>query len=179
MRNKVLTKERIIEVGESIIKNENLDACTTRRLANELDCGLGTIYNYFSSRETFLKQVFIHSWQKTFVKIEKVVKSDNTPDLKISEMFDTINRDISHRNGIGNYILKTAGNNAGDEDEISKYIKEVIKTLLRESSLLKDSIDEVIDIHTDWIYYGSIMLRKKGKDMELFKQQVMKKYFYK
>lgn len=178
MRNKVLTREKIIEVGEKIIKNESLEACSTRRLAKELNCALGTIYNYFSSRDAFLRQIFIHSWNKTFLKIEQLIGSDKTPDIKISEMFDVVNQDITHRNGIGDYILKTTCDKSKEEeDEISKYVKKVIKILLKESSSIKECSEEVIDINTEWIYYGSIILRKKGKDMELFKQAVIKKFF--
>ena len=66
MRNKISSKEAIIATGEKIIMEEGLAKCSIRRIAKELSLAVGTIYNYYPSREELLLQVFHVSWEKSF-----------------------------------------------------------------------------------------------------------------
>jgi AcrR family transcriptional regulator len=180
MRNKVLSKERLIEVAEDIIKEEGLEACSSRNIAKHANCALGTIYNYFESRDVFLQEVFIKSWDNTKKRLSEILKLDIPSNLKASKMFHVIDEDIQNRRGIGKYLFETVFKDNNKEcmfDILKDGILDIFVSLLKESDKNKNLNDATLQVVAEWIYYGAIVLRKNGSDTKTFYKIAIDRFF--
>jgi len=180
MRNKVLTKEKLIEVAENIIKEEGLDACTSRNIAKHANCALGTIYNYFDSRDSFLEQVFIQSWDKTKVKLSLISDLEISTKEKALKMFRLVEQDVKDRSGIGDYLFETVfkcENKKSLSEKTTNNILDIFIKILKESEKNSNLDDVSLRISAEWIYYGTIVLIKKEKDVETFYRLAIERFF--
>ncbi len=175
MRQKVLSKETIIEISEDIIKNEGLDSLTTRRLSKEAHCALGTIYNYFPSREDLLLDVFLDSWTKTERKLTDLLKEPLELKQKVMKMFRLVDEDIKNRGGIGEYLISSF--KSKNVDAILNRIIPILVSLLKQSKKTNHMDDETLEINAKWIYFGSLYMRKRDEKLSLFYNQVIDLFF--
>jgi AcrR family transcriptional regulator len=53
-RNRAAKRQAFVDVARSIIDTEGIDGLTMQRVATELDCGVGSIYRYFSSKDALV-----------------------------------------------------------------------------------------------------------------------------
>jgi AcrR family transcriptional regulator len=180
MRNKVLTKEKLIEVAENIIKEEGLEACTSRNIAKHANCALGTIYNYFESRESFLEQVFIHSWESTKLKLQEMLDADQLLKDKAINMFRTVNEDVNNRSGLGRYLFGSVFK-CKDMNSKANVVRtsglEILIKLLKQSEKNSRLTDIELELSAEWIYFGVISIRKQEEDMEKFFNLVVDRFF--
>ena len=177
MRQKVLSKEIIIDIAEEIIKEEGLDACTARYLAAKANCAIGTIYNYFDSRDDLLDHIFKSSWNKTYIKLKKILEEDLELNDKTIKIFKTIDYDIKNRGGVGEYLFKNIKDKDRYKETILFEISNFIMQLLKQSPKSKNYDEETLRINAEWIYFGLVFLRKRNMNMDLFYQQVIDKFF--
>ena len=105
MRKKVVNKETITEMAEKLIREEGLDKCSMRRISKELGIAVGTVFNYFESRERLLEAVFTSSWSKTADRIESVTAEEISTMDSLRRMTEIILEDIANRGGIGGQLM--------------------------------------------------------------------------
>lgn len=161
MRPKVITKKEIISIAENIIKDEGIKKCSMRRLSKELDVAIGTIYNYYKSRDELLLEVFEISWKRTLKAIEDYVDSQATPIEQIKEIVSILRRDVGNRNGLGKEIIIYRISEKGNKDhlDLAGSIAEKIQSILVKE--IKDH--EKCEIVSRWIIL--IIIDKLGKGM--------------
>lgn len=104
MRRKILSDKIIVKKAEKIIKEEGLEKCSMRRLSKELGIGVGTIFNYFESREVLLEAVFMSSWQKTLDLVDQTIENDLDTITSLKEIFTIITDDVMDRRGLGTLL---------------------------------------------------------------------------
>ena len=104
MRNRILTKESVLDAAEKIIVEEGMSQCSMRHISSALGVAVGTIYNYYSSREELLIDLFTISWKRTVMKAQSVVDASKERGLQITEFFDVVMADVKNRNGLGKEI---------------------------------------------------------------------------
>ena len=84
-------KEHILKVSEEIINEKGFDALTIRDVAKRSGYGVGTIYNYFSTKISILASLVLEEWQEDEkVLNEKIEKSPTFLD-SIKEVYLQIN----------------------------------------------------------------------------------------
>ena len=105
MRNKSTSREDVLIHALNIIKKEGMESCTARRLSTELKIAVGTIYNYFQSRDELLKECFIRSWHETTKKMEEISHKDINLEDKLKAILVQIENDVISRNGLGGYLF--------------------------------------------------------------------------
>ena len=64
-------KENAISVAREILLEEGIDGVTMRRIASECHIAVGTMYNYFSSKEYLIGCVVLEDWQKAYSAMDK------------------------------------------------------------------------------------------------------------
>lgn len=112
--------------GELGYKNTDM-----KKIAKKSNIAVGTLYNYYSSKEKLFLDVFKKSWKMTIQKI-KFLKSD--PNLELKDKFRGFIRiiceDVHLRKGMGKDLAQNQvfENN---EDQI-KFIKEELYQILIE-----------------------------------------------
>ena len=105
MRSKISSKDQIIEIAEKIIARDGVNGLKVRCLSKETGLAVGTIYNYFSSQEELIEEVFVLSWNKTNQRLTNIVNSNHSIEDKLTSFFDQLDTDIKARKGIGDYVL--------------------------------------------------------------------------
>lgn len=135
MRPKAITKTEIISIAEKVIKEEGIKKCSMRRLSKELSVAIGTIYNYYESRDELLLEVFEISWKRTLDDLEKYINPLDTPLDQIKDLISLIQRDVDHRNGLGQeiiiYRLKEKEND--DHLDIRGSLASIINSILEKA----------------------------------------------
>ena len=105
MKKKCLTQVSILKKAEYIIYSQGLNKCTIRNLAKELNVAVGTIYNYYESRESLLKDLLFMSWDNTIRRLNSLAENE---DLLLKDAIrrglNIIKEDIRNRGGIGQEI---------------------------------------------------------------------------
>ncbi|SHJ34387.1 transcriptional regulator, TetR family [Dethiosulfatibacter aminovorans DSM 17477] len=105
MRHKIVSKDQIIGQALKIIETEGPKKCSVRRLARELDVAVGTIYNYFDSREAFIVEAFMTSWTDTLGRLNSIAAKDGSRYELMTEIFEETMKDVRKRNELGKEIL--------------------------------------------------------------------------
>lgn len=104
MRNRILTKASVIDAAEKIIVDEGMAQCSMRRISGGLGVAVGTIYNYYGSREELLVDLFTISWKRTIQKVQSIVVPSRSRGVQITDFFKVITEDVKNRNGLGKNI---------------------------------------------------------------------------
>lgn len=180
MRNKVLTKEKLISIALDIIKKDGVEACTSRNIAEHANCALGTIYNYFKSQKEFLLEVFNFSWKNTEVKLQKVLVLDIQVEDKALLMFQIVNEDIKDRRGLGKFLFGSFTDNINNQDSAKKVLNngnEILMKLLKESKKNSNFNEEELRATAKWIYFGVIALHCEKVEAEAFYKVIIDKFF--
>lgn len=106
MKKKSLSSDLILKSAAGIVKERGVSSCTMRVLAKELNIAVGTLYNYYPSREELLRDLFDYSWKKTILKIDQIsLRSDGPVKDVLIEALEAIERDISDRQGLGKEVI--------------------------------------------------------------------------
>lgn len=175
MRQKISSKEEILSIALEIISSEGVESCTSRKLANECNVAVGTIYNYFTSRDELLRACFIHSWNETSKKLRKVCSESVSSDLKMKKFLSEIEKDIKKRNSLGAFLVQSNIIDFKKEKEPFFYeAQTLIKSILLDSSKYDNySGEELMDL-AKWIIYGHILFAKGSSDTENYQNLVIK-----
>lgn len=128
MRRKSLSRESILKAAGDLVSEQGVNECTIRLLASRLDIAVGTVYNYFPSREDLLHDLFHSSWNDTFRKIGEF-DQDASGSVKeaVEGAVAIVMDDIAARNGLGKEVI---GSRKGFEDirkDIEKSLTAIIE----------------------------------------------------
>jgi AcrR family transcriptional regulator len=176
MRQKIISKDEIINQALKIIQIEGLKSCSVRRIAKDLNIAVGTIYNYFDSRESFIIEAFNRSWKDTIVKAEKSLLSNDNKYDRLMEFFEIIISDVKKRNGLGAELSLLSGEKAKYyfhkvDISIENIIKKIILNNLKENERNNSLIHWICLIVLDCVKNNKEL---NNGDKELFKELIVK-----
>lgn len=138
MRPKIITNNDIITCAEELIKNEGIKKCSMRRISKELEVAIGTIYNYYKSRDELLLEIFEISWSRTLKSIDQDIDSSKSVIDQVKDVVAIVERDVKNRNGLGKEILiyrineKGNGDHLGLSDALGAKIFSILNSVIRE-----------------------------------------------
>lgn len=104
-RKKEAMRQKIIETALRLFRQSSVDEITMEKIAEEVDIAKGTLYNYFSSKES----IIIEYVKKHMKKIEKDILN------KLDELPNTEARLLAFFNHMFNDVI-------GDDDDIFRAI---------------------------------------------------------
>lgn len=78
-----------------MLLNNNYADLNIRELAKSCNLGLGTVYNYFSSKEELAGQIFKNDWDKTLQLVEELKDSDCPFKEKLRQVYSSLETFIS------------------------------------------------------------------------------------
>lgn len=176
MHPKVTSKEELLNISKQIVKEDGIDAINIRVLANRCDIAVGSIYNYFSSKEVLLISVVEAIWNEIF-NFSDMDKPKNTVDL-VERILDSVESGKKiYPDFIGLHALSFNKNNRQDAKKRMKLYFDRFKTLLR-TSLDKDAInwnyqsfskDDLTDIIFNLIFSQLIFDINKTSILQMLK----------
>lgn len=65
-------RENILKESKRILKTESYDKLTVRRVAKACGVAVGTVYNYFPSKEMLTAGVMLDDWQRSLEQMRQV-----------------------------------------------------------------------------------------------------------
>jgi len=168
MRNRILTKESVLEAAGKIIVEEGMPQCSMRRIASVLGVAVGTIYNYYKSREELLVDLFTISWKLTIQKVQSVVDPSRSRGEQLADFFDTIMEDVKTRNGLGkeiyifnSYVKVVEENTLNIRKELSRILASILNQKAGE-----EKANEVICLWMITIFVDALINERELSDHE-------------
>lgn len=83
-------ESRLIEEARRQIEQFGYGAVTIRSVAKACDVGVGTVYNYFSSKDELLATYMLRDWKECVAAIEAVSEQSQSPEPVVRCMHDQL-----------------------------------------------------------------------------------------
>lgn len=83
-------QSKILSKGKEILDNGGFDAFNIRALSKECDIAIGTIYNYYPSKENLIANIMLLDWQKEIEKSKNKIKPSFDGYHTIKIIFETV-----------------------------------------------------------------------------------------
>ena len=83
-------KQLILSRAKEILYNEGFKKFSMRNLSKKCGIALGTIYNYYSTKEELIIEMMTDYWKENFYILEDIVNSDDTLYIKLNEIFNKL-----------------------------------------------------------------------------------------
>lgn len=127
-------REAILKVAADMFLKENMDAINMRKIAFKSKIGLGTVYNYFPSKEALLTEIMDIKTNEQFEKIKAVIDSNDVVKEQLRGIYEILRKDF---HAIDN-----------------KQLKNIISTLNEYPIKVKEQLEEkLIDFHSRVVEY--------------------------
>ena len=75
MRQKVTSREKILDAAMGIAVREGVDHVSIRKLAKSCGIGLGSMYNYYPDKEALIRAVSETFWDRILSDQDKLFRS--------------------------------------------------------------------------------------------------------
>ncbi|EDS77429.1 transcriptional regulator, TetR family [Clostridium botulinum C str. Eklund] len=84
-------KDTILSESKRILLEENYRALNIRQIAKSCNIGIGTFYNYFSTKDELVMEILKNDFNKSITLIESLKHSDITFREKIEKLYNSFN----------------------------------------------------------------------------------------
>ncbi len=81
-------RARLLEEARQQIEERGYKETTVRSVAGALSLGLGTLYNYFESKDMLVASFMLEDWLAVLEKIKQRLDSDAIPSEKLRFIYD-------------------------------------------------------------------------------------------
>lgn len=103
-------ESKIFSAAFSLFSQAGFRKTSMKKIADEADIAVGTLYNYYSTKKEIFLEIIVKSWEKTFARMDKLIEDE---DKSFCDFLELLYEEIESRKGLGNEILK---NNILPED---------------------------------------------------------------
>lgn len=173
MRKKDEGKRRfLLDCARRIECEEGMDAVNMRRLAFEADIAVGTVYNYFDSKQAVLFELTEEYWNNAFVEMQSKVTAEKFSD-QLRQIHAFL---IAQMNDCAEVLMQ---NLSGSGESARKKMAAVLETL---KMILFERLERDDAVRMDvWnenftceafsqfaLSYLLALLRQKGGDIDTF-----------
>ena len=181
----IISKAHILKASRDIVANEGLNALSIRKLAKNCNVAVGSIYNYFSSKDDLMISTIESVWEDIFRIDDSSVSCDDF--LKyLSDIFTHLTRGIKkYPNFFTIHSLSFKSQSLGRaKDSMDTYIERLRCDLLtiidRDTNIKKDAFDDEFtkDDLVNFILSTSLcFIVEKNYDKDLL-LKIVKKILY-
>jgi len=181
MRKKVVTKDFLLEIAGNIIKEEDLKACSMRAVSRKAGIGVGTLYNYYSSREELLIDLFDKSWKQTMTDLAGISLEDLPLEKKFEKWCLHLTQEIKDRKGLGRAIYGDAIDvkkmNLENKNSVIQHMTSSVKNIMKDAEVNKELNNERLTLISEWVVLAVLtnVHRKSVSETELV-DELMNRY---
>lgn len=186
MKKAVISKESLLEVAKDIVFKDGLDKLNMRNLAQKADVSIGSVYNYFPSKNDLLLDVIEDFWKQVFY--DDICKVDTNIQFVdfIEQIYDRLRHHIDEFNSlfmshvkIMNQEAKMKGHHVGMQ--YVDHIRTGLLYVLQEDSTIKstaftDSFTQ--DGLLDFVFLHVFISLRKGSPNIDFLAEVLNRLLY-
>ena len=143
----IISKEKILKESRDLVAEEGLDALSIRKLAKKCDLAVGTIYNYFSSKDDLMISTIESVWEDIF-RIEDYDQKANDFLKYLSDIFTHLSLGIEkYPNFFTIHSLSFKSQSIGKaKDSMATYIEKLRENLIyildKDPNIKKDAFDD-------------------------------------
>lgn len=143
----IISKEKILKESRDLVAEEGLDALSIRKLAKKCDLAVGTIYNYFSSKDDLMISTIESVWEDIF-RIEDYDQDADDFLKYLSDIFTHLGLGIEkYPNFFTIHSLSFKSQSIGKaKDSMATYIEKLRENLIyildRDPNIKKDAFDD-------------------------------------
>lgn len=91
-------QQRLKDAAKQQVKEVGYAAMTIRSVATACGVGVGTVYNYFSSKDDLLASSMQDDWTECVAAMEEVASRESTAEAVARAVYDEL-ADFAHRHG--------------------------------------------------------------------------------
>lgn len=142
-----ISREKIIEKSQKIIIENGVNAISIRKVAAECNVSIGTVYNYFDSKDEFLIAVIESTWKNIFHMPNGPMKFASFSEC-VDFVFARLQKGVvEYENFFDLHSLSAAiGKNGEGIKVIEKYFKHMednmLKVLENDRNIRSDAFNE-------------------------------------
>jgi len=94
---KILTnvREDILRISRAILETEGYNAFSMREVSSRCGIALGTIYNYYRTKDEIISEIILSDWDLANKRMETVIASGASEIDKLEEIFHSL-KDFVH-----------------------------------------------------------------------------------
>ena len=81
-------RAKLLDEARRQIEERGYKETTVRSVASALSIGLGTLYNYFESKDMLVASLMLEDWTKVMSEIRHYLESDDSPLQKLKSIYD-------------------------------------------------------------------------------------------
>ena len=143
----IISKEKILKESRDLVAEEGLDALSIRKLAKKCDLAVGTIYNYFSSKDDLMISTIESVWED-ICRIEHYDQDADDFLKYLSDIFTHLGLVIEkYPNFFTIHSLSFQSQSIGKtKDSMATYIEKLRENLIyildRDPNIKKDAFDD-------------------------------------
>lgn len=121
-------RSELINTGKSLLIEKGYKALTMREVASASNIALGTVYNYFSSKDEMVASIMMLDWIRVFSKQSSYTDADSPIDgLRI--IYEDIEEFSSIYRGVWKEYGSTSGLTSDRHSLLVKQIHEYVKAV--------------------------------------------------
>lgn len=121
-------KETILKESKILLVEKSYSGFTIRELSKRCNLSVGTIYNYFSTKDHVINAVFYEDWNKALKRMENINTEYNTILEKLNEVYKELNTFLTNYITIFQDISLTSKSNTNPNhlESLYKLINDII-----------------------------------------------------
>jgi len=105
LKNQNNTKIHIIKEANSLFEKYDYKNVDMRSIAKNSNVSVGTLYNYFKSKEDLYISILKESWQGTFNSLDEIANLNLSPIEKVYKFFEILEEDKKNRKHLSKKII--------------------------------------------------------------------------
>ncbi|WP_299034331.1 TetR/AcrR family transcriptional regulator [uncultured Anaerococcus sp.] len=143
----IITRDIILDESRKLVAKDGLKALSIRKLANNSNVAIGTIYNYFSSKDDLMISTIESVWEDILSLDQARLDTNNFIDY-LSNIFKNLSLGIEKYPNFFNIhsLSFKAQNISRAKDSMTNYIEKVSENLMeileRDPNIRKDVFDD-------------------------------------
>ncbi|EKV57214.1 TetR family transcriptional regulator [Brachyspira hampsonii 30446] len=152
MNNIITSKEDILKASRELIKRKGINSINMRSVAEEANIAVGSIYNYFKSKEELTIAVIVSVWADIFHSSDISLESESFID-SIDSIFKILEKgDKKYPNFFALHSNIMFGKNKDKGVNVMmnmiKHIKDnMYKTIIKDKNIREDAFND--NLNTD------------------------------
>lgn len=97
-------RPKILNVAEELFNDRSYEQIDMRCIAKNTGIAVGTLYNYFPNKQALYYEIFIKSWERSFIKLEAVIQSEGEAEQKFYDYFVLLADEVRAKKALGDKL---------------------------------------------------------------------------
>lgn len=123
-------EEKIYQNAFSLFCEKGYKKTSMKDISKNTNIAVGTLYNYYNSKENLFFEILKESWINTFKKLDYILESEDDIDKKTKEFFKTLFCELKNRKGLGKELFEHNVIKKEDMDNLNKKIIDLTLLLI-------------------------------------------------